>query len=227
MSNRRQDADRRLPYGEAGWSAGLRRWVLGMLVAALTAGVVVGRTTAYPVLAAVGLAAGIVISMLLGTVLARASNPLPRKPSRPTMTRVERFPPLVEPPRLVLEPSLTCEICGRSLTRPESQLARVGTECIKIYGPRNKSVPNPAHEDWSHALIARRVQEIEARTRAEGQYRRELESYRNAIGEWEEEINSPTWRAALTTHAQTRTLRWFSLLAAVLSAAACLVVGRF
>lgn len=41
-----------------------------------------------------------------------------------------------------------CIKCGRPLTNPKSRRARVGTTCIKRYGPQPRKIPNPAHAVW-------------------------------------------------------------------------------
>jgi len=65
------------------------------------------------------------------------------------MPYVRRQPPLQVP---IL--ATRCVICGRPLTSRQSMIARVGTTCIRRYGPQRAWQDNPDHQRW---LVERTV----------------------------------------------------------------------
>lgn len=120
-------------------------------------------------------------------------------PSRPTEP-VERVPKLgsvdAEPPTTIMEPSDRCEICNRSLSNPDSQLARVGSECIKTYGPRFMYIPNPAHA-WRAALSQTQVELAAAKVRAKSEHRDAMRQYQSDFRAWQEAMLRPEVQEAI------------------------------
>jgi hypothetical protein len=60
------------------------------------------------------------------------------------------------PRKWIYELSSRCLICGRPLTSLRSQRARVGSTCVRTYGPRPKRVLNPSYVDWQRERGRRR-----------------------------------------------------------------------
>lgn len=132
--------------------------------------------SALPLLAGVGLAfphgmKGL-SRILANPVRRRPRKPIEMTPRRPYVGR--------EPKTTILEPSDRCTICGRPLTNPQSQLARVGMECIKKHGPRYLSVPNPAHHAWRAAMAQADAAWAHAKAAARNTYTSELQRYRQS-----------------------------------------------
>lgn len=109
--------------------------------------------------------------------------PLPREP------QMRRVPP--EPDATVREPSAYCEICRRPLTNPDSQLKRVGMECIKTHGPRYRYVPNPAHVVWRAEVSSAEVELAAERARARVEHDRALAKYHRDLDSWASLMRAP------------------------------------
>jgi hypothetical protein len=153
-----------------------------------------------PVLAAAVAAAP---QLVTGSFLVRRNQkiPSPRPP-------VERVPALrsigAEPQPRVLETSDHCSICGLPLTNPRSQLARVGMECIKTYGPRYKEVPNPAHAQWRAAMAHAETDYAAERAVARVGYQREMLKYSSDLDAWRSHCATPEVVASMQRRARGR-----------------------
>jgi hypothetical protein len=85
----------------------------------------------------------------------------PRQPCTPKLRTAKRPRIPREPRKQVPQLSSKCVICGRPLTNNQSMRARVGSTCIKTYGPRYAWVVNPEHIAW------RQLDSAEAKRAAE------------------------------------------------------------
>ena len=77
----------------------------------------------------------------------------------------------------------------------ESRRARVGSTCIKAYGPRFKMVENPAWVRWNRELIAARAEQAQRQAEAHVAHERDLAAYQRALRDWEAERVSPAGEA--------------------------------
>jgi len=85
----------------------------------------------------------------------------------------------------------SCVICGRPLTNRQSTLARVGSTCIKTYGPRPAWQPNPDHDAWTHEWARARADQAVEQTRLDREYERALAEHPALVDAWERERTSP------------------------------------
>lgn len=126
----------------------------------------------------------------------------PPRPRAPRRVMAQRAPVPPEPPRLVHELAHHCVLCGRPLTNPESMRARVGSTCIKRYGPRYKMIRNVRHERWSALLAAAEAQCAAAQAKLDVAHRRSLDVHQRDEAAWHEGVQSPVGverRAVRTT----------------------------
>lgn len=191
------------------------------------------------VLLIAGLQAPLSLALVASTVFALpqllvglhgyVSNPLP-SPPRPPRYR-EPTPRSIgpEPPSTVLQASDRCEICGRPLTNPESRIARVGMECIKVHGPRYKNGPNPEHTLWIQERTKADVELASDRAKARVAHESALLSHERAMGAWKLKLEEP---AALRAAAARTRARWHielalkgALLALLIVACTALVIA--
>lgn len=131
------------------------------------------------------------IPQALASVRWTPDHPVPVQPKPPVERKLRLRGVGRKPPATIRQPSHTCEICNRPLTNPQSRLARVGSECIKTYGPRYKRVPNPALEEWSKGRAWAEV-DLAARTVAARQkYNEAMQRHEVALAAWEQEFFGP------------------------------------
>lgn len=97
-----------------------------------------------------------------------------------------------EPPRVVPVVAYNCIICGRPLTNPQSMLARVGSTCIRTYGPRPAWQPNADHDRWAEELAHARALQAEAQVRLDRDHAAVLADMPRRVRAWEEELASPS-----------------------------------
>lgn len=112
----------------------------------------------------------------------------PRSPRRPIAKR-PRVPR--EPPRQVHEIAFKCVICGRPLTNPESMRARVGSTCIKRYGPRFKLIQNPDHVMWRRLVAAAEAERATQQTRLDADFERAMSAHDKDARAWAAEVATP------------------------------------
>lgn len=115
----------------------------------------------------------------------------PHRPVEPRPLTASRrsLPP--EPRGRIHELADYCVICGRPLTNLQSQIARVGTTCIKRYGPRFKMVPNPEHEKWRDAFAAAEAERATEQLELDAGHRDAMRHFADLVREWEDERKSP------------------------------------
>lgn len=127
-----------------------------------------------------------------------------------------------EPPTQVPVLATNCVICGRPLTNPQSRLARVGSTCIKAYGPRPAWQANPDHDrwvgEWSHA----RATQAHEQARLDLEFQRLTAAYPVVLEAWERELASP---GGLRRRAQRREATGRLLPALVATVVALVVVA--
>ncbi|WP_447646180.1 DUF6011 domain-containing protein [Nocardioides zeae] len=111
----------------------------------------------------------------------RVAGPRPRKPRR---QRVRRTRIGFAPASTVWDMAHRCVKCGRPLTDPRSQRARVGTKCIRIYGSQQRRIVNPARADWLAKKTKAEVDYLAAKVRAEADFARAMEAYETAKLDW-------------------------------------------
>jgi hypothetical protein len=134
-------------------------------------------------LVALTLAGGAFASGLLSWI----GNLDPWRPRTPVLkrARLRRVPP--EPPAQVHELAYNCVICGRPLTNPQSMKARVGSTCIRTYGPRFKLIANPEHARWRSLVAAAEAERAAEQARLNVAHARALDEHGRAIKSWESE----------------------------------------
>jgi len=153
-----------------------------------------------PILAAALAAAPQLVS---GSLLVRRNKKI--QPPRPPVERVPALRSIgAEPQPRVLETSDHCSVCGLPLTNPRSQLARVGMECIKTYGPRYKEVPNPAHAQWRAAMAHAETDYAAERAVARVGYQREMLKYSSDVEAWRSYCATPEVVASMQRRARGR-----------------------
>lgn len=141
-----------------------------------------------------------IVAMILGVgalvliwhgLRVRAANQLPGRPPGPLPRVAELDFRVPEPARRVAVLADFCTLCGRPLSNPTSRLARVGSECVKVHGPRPLSVPNPAYGEWA---VSKRVAEAETAARQRGldrEHERALVSHALDVRRWELSLGTP------------------------------------
>lgn len=73
-----------------------------------------------------------------------------------------------------------CVKCGRPLTNPKSQRARVGTTCIQRYGPQPRLIPNPARAVWESKRTAADADRSARQAQLDAEYESALAHYNAA-----------------------------------------------
>ncbi|MFD1811793.1 DUF6011 domain-containing protein [Rhodococcus gannanensis] len=134
-------------------------------------------------------AAAMAVTVRGATLWYRYRNPRrPRKPRAKT-ARLARLPS--RPARVLPLLASNCVICGRPLTNPQSMRARVGTTCIKKYGPRYATQPNPAYDEWEKLKAAAESDRVAEQARLDVEFQLALSGYSSLMLAWESEIASP------------------------------------
>jgi hypothetical protein len=173
--------------GVVSFSVGVVTFVSGRLRAALP--------TFLPVFFVVVLLLLVYLALALALFVAGSNiwyvHRDPRAPRAPRMGQATlgRLPH--EPPNSVPGIAYNCVICGRPLTNAASMRARVGSTCIKTYGPRYLMVANPAHEQWAVLKVAAEVQRASAQAAFNTQHQRDLITFRQITQAWQRELVSP------------------------------------
>lgn len=114
----------------------------------------------------------------------------PRRPRLPRRRTARRPSVPREPPRRIHEIAHNCVICGRPLTNPESMRARVGSTCIKRYGPRFKMIVNPDHVRWTDLVATAEAERAAEQKRLDADFETATRAYDQARRAWAEEVAS-------------------------------------
>lgn len=112
------------------------------------------------------------------------------RPRSPRLRRARRRRRPPEPPSRIPEIAYSCVICGRPLTNHQSQLARVGSTCIRTYGPRPRMIANPEHERWRSRVAALEAERAAEQARLNVEHERALEAHAHDMDQWGAELNS-------------------------------------
>jgi hypothetical protein len=115
----------------------------------------------------------------------------PRQPRTPKLGTAKRPRIPREPKKQVPQLSSKCVICGRPLTNTQSMRARVGTTCIKTYGPRYAWVVNPEHIAWRKLLESAEATRAAEQTRLNAVHAEATRAYPLALQAWEAERLTP------------------------------------
>lgn len=132
-----------------------------------------------------------------------------RDPSSPRVPRrvlAQRAPMPPEPQEKVYELAHFCVLCGRPLTNSESMRARVGSTCIKRYGPRYKMIRNVHHERWSALLAAAEAERAAEQARLDVAHQRLLVVHEREEAAWRAEVRSRAGVARRTARSNGRRL---------------------
>jgi hypothetical protein len=78
----------------------------------------------------------------------------------------------------------SCVKCGRTLTNPNSQRHRVGTDCIKRYGSQARQITNPAFAAWTDLKARAEIQFIAEKVANEAEFVRRQAAYEKALTAW-------------------------------------------
>jgi hypothetical protein len=140
----------------------------------------------------------------------------PKRPAEPVLGRARLPKVRREPPRQVPLIATRCVICGRPLSNRQSMRARVGSTCIKTYGPRYATGPNPDHDRWVHDVARARAEQAAEQARLNGEHQRALAAHPRLVAAWEAELRTPE---AMTRRAERAAVQRFTLPALVLVAA--------
>lgn len=132
----------------------------------------------------------------------------PRPPQVPKLRTARRPRIPREPKKQVAQLSSRCVICGRPLTNAQSMRARVGSTCIKTYGPRYAWVANPQHIAWQRLLTAAEKNRETEQMRLNIAHAAAMLEYPRLLSAWEVERQSPSGqvRAVRRTVAARRLL---------------------
>lgn len=184
-----------------------RRVTAGLVGASLLAGA--GLTlTSGPINTASAAGAAFLLLVACALVVsglgtwARSRDPRrPREP-RPRKARRRRVPR--EPASQVHEIAHRCVICNRPLTNAQSMRARVGSTCIKRYGPRYKLIPNPEHARWRGLVAAADADRAAEQASFNVAHQRAMADHQTAVARWEQERTSSAGRARAVTRCEGR-----------------------
>jgi hypothetical protein len=102
------------------------------------------------------------------------------------MPRVRR-----EPPRQIPLLATRCIICGRPLTSRQSMVARVGTTCIRRYGPQRAWRDNPDHYQWLAEQAAARATQAAEQIRLDVEFAQAMAAYPAIEHAWTMALSSP------------------------------------
>lgn len=144
---------------------------------------------------------GVVLWFALRPVLKASADVAPPRFPRRQVAKLANVGP--KPPVQIPDLADRCDICGRKLTNPKSMRARVGTDCIKKYGPRYRMKPNPDYDRWSAETARARADQVEQQVRFNHQHRQELATLAPRIQAWEQRRDSDEQFAA-----RVRRRRW-------------------
>lgn len=111
----------------------------------------------------------------------------PRQPRPPKLRTAKRPRIPREPKKQVLQLSSKCVICGRPLTNIQSMRARVGSTCIKTYGPRYAWVVNPEHIAWRKLLDSAEAKRAAEQARLNAMHAQATRAYPLELQAWEAE----------------------------------------
>ena len=98
--------------------------------------------------------------------------------------------------------------------------ARVGSTCIKRYGPRYAYTQNPDHTRWAAEVAQAEMLQADAQSRLDKQYGLDVAAHQTKVAEWEAERSSPTGRERRSRRRQT-----LALALPCVAAIACTLVG--
>ena len=116
----------------------------------------------------------------------------PRPLRGPRLSRARRRRSPFEPPRQVNAIARNCVICGRRLANAKSIRARVGSTCIKRYGPRYLLVANPAHDQWTRLVAAAEALRASEQALLNAQHRSALITFHKLKEAQQRELASPS-----------------------------------
>lgn len=120
------------------------------------------------------------------TVVVRAIRIAPLGRPRPPRAEVAEMPQVRdEPPTQIPVLADHCVICGRPLTNVVSRIARVGSTCIQMYGPRPAWKHNKDHDLWPTELAAARAQQAEDQVKLNRDFETASAEHAIALEEWE------------------------------------------
>lgn len=119
----------------------------------------------------------------------------PRQPHTPKLRTAKRPRIPREPKKQVPQLSSKCVICGRPLTNTQSMRARVGSTCIKTYGPRYAWVVNPEHIAWRKLLDSAEAKRAAEQARLNAMHAEATKAYPVKLQAWEAERLTPLGRS--------------------------------
>jgi predicted nucleic acid-binding protein len=118
----------------------------------------------------------------------------PRRPRPPRRRIAKRSRVPREPQRQIHEIAHNCVICGGPLTNHESMRARVGSTCIKRYGPRFKLIENPDHRAWRQVVAAAETERGAEQSRLDARFERSVALHWHQERAWVAEAASTAGR---------------------------------
>ncbi len=199
---------------------GLAVWALGFAVAGVSIAVL---DTVSPALASVvsGCVLLVACGVLLSGLVLGAASLNRRSPRDPVLQQARLRPLPPEPAPQVHAIAYRCVICGRPLTNPKSMRSRVGSTCIRTYGPRFKMVANPKHERWRGLLAAAEADRAAEQAHLNVAHARALKEHAHMMRAWEVERQSPAGQQ----RKQRRRIAAFRVLLGAVCAPAGTLVG--
>lgn len=103
--------------------------------------------------------------------------PRPRKPRKPKLKKARLAWVGFAPAQRVDELADYCIKCGRPLASLASRRARVGTTCIRRYGPQPRKIPNPAYAVWTAKKDRALIEQVTDQAGYNAAYSRAMASY--------------------------------------------------
>lgn len=158
------------------------RWPVLLVLCAIPAGVVafLWHSLGWFVL-------GVAIAALLVALVTACLFRDPARPSVPKRGLAHRPWVRREPPLQIPLLSSRCVICGRPLTNSASMRARVGSTCIKRYGPRYAWTQNPDHGRWLAEVAQAEALRAHAQWELDAKYELDLREHPARLATWEAE----------------------------------------
>jgi len=107
-----------------------------------------------------------------------------KRPKQPRRQMAIGAPVGPRPRSTIQDISYSCIKCGRPLTNPNSQLHRIGTECIKRYGSQARWIANPAYTEWTSRMARSDADRIALQVVYDAEYARTKVGYDEALAVW-------------------------------------------
>lgn len=186
-----KEADGADPQGVIERLAQCSLWVVGLVSLATSCAVAaIWSIQDFTGVVLLALSIGIPIAVSLAAAYQYIANRHPSAPRVPKVKRARRSWTGFPPPRTVHLLSDRCTICGRPLTTYASRKARVGSTCIKQYGPRFMKIENPKYRDWERTKARAEAMRALEQQKLDAAHAQRLHEHSDALVLWQRELAS-------------------------------------